>query len=249
METRTIRFIRYGTSVTLILGLLAIIALVISGIDSRNNRAIAWFFSALLPYLFLVNKVNKHRSKLLFSKNNLALVNTVGALSLLAFYVMHFWNPFKPVSQILFDWPALVGFIFLGLASYGGQKERIHHYARRIKFWKKSFWRRQFHKSFYRVITKLLPKTGLILIALGIATQIMNSGLNPEHQINGLNSFSLILIFLGVFIWFFTFFSIINFICISDTAKETGKTYEEVEREMMLAANKNPFLGNSNSIF
>lgn len=245
---KTIRFILRSATIILILGLLAMIVTIISGVTPGSNRAITWFFAALIPYLVLTYKVNRHQGKLLFSKNNLALVNAIGALSLLVFYVMHFGNIFKPISQTLFGWPALIGFILLSLASYGGLKERIHRYAKRMKFWKKEFWKRQFHKSFYRVIVKLLPKTGLIFITLGVAVLIMKSCLNPIYQPNGLNTIYQLLIFLGIFIWLLTSFSIISSIIISTTAKETGKTCEEIEKEIASAANIYPFWGGDNNL-
>jgi|GEM_PF-3908761 hypothetical protein len=246
MKSRTVRFILYSAALLLIFSLIGIITTIIFKTIFKNDSIIVWFFIALFFWIYLIHNLNKSKNKP-HLKNNLALVNTIGALSLLAFYVMHFWNLFKPTGQILFGWPALIGSILLALTTYEGFKERIHNYAKRMKFWKKTFWKRQFHKSVYRVAVRFLPKTGLILIASGVAILIMNSNLIVwNHE---LKNVYLILILLGVFIWLLTSLSILSAIFISATVKETGKTYEEVEKEMMAAGNIYlfPFFGNNNS--
>lgn len=191
----------------------------------------------LYTYVYLVRNIDELKKESL--NNNLALMNAAIAITLLVGYIMHFLEePFKPISQTIFGWPALIGFILLALASYQGLKERIRRYAKKMKFWKKAFWIRMFHKSTYRVMFRLLLKIGLVLLTLGISILILNSCLEPSYQAEWIKDLYFYLIVAGAAIWAMVIFvSAMTVLCsireksLISYLIESGRTREEAQKE------------------
>jgi len=191
----------------------------------------------LYTYVYLVRDIDEMKKESL--NNNLALMNAAIALILLAGHSIYFFfTPFKPTNQAIFGWPSLIGFILLSSASYAGLKERIYRYSRKMKFWKKAFWTRQIHKSFYRVIIRLLPKIGLVLLTLGVSILIMNSCLEPSYQNGWMKNLYTGLIIGGTVTWAMVIFVLgmayINSIreeSLISGFMENGKTREEAKKE------------------
>lgn len=204
-------------------------------------EAIIIFWAILLPYILLVNRMNDSKNLFIkrYIKNNLGIFNAISALCLLVFYIMHFGDVFKPTSQILFNAPALFGSILLGLVSYLGLKNRLNYYSKKIKFWKKSFWRKLFNKSPRRFITKFLPKTGLVLILVGFAFKIMKANLLPVYQSIEITTLYQTLIISGAILLLFAGLIILRIMLIFVSMGITGKTFEETERDIFFCDSNN----------
>lgn len=191
----------------------------------------------LYTYVYLVRNIDELKKESL--NNNLALMNAAIALILLAGHIIYFFfTPFKPTSQAIFGWPSLIGFYLLFSASYAELKERIYRYGKKMKFWKKSFWTRQLHKSIHRVIVRLMPKIGLVLITLGMSILIMNSCLEQGYQAEWIKNLYTGLIIGGIVTWTMvifvlgmTFFYSIGEKSLISYLIESGKTREEAQKE------------------
>ncbi|MFA5131005.1 MAG: hypothetical protein WC467_01130 [Patescibacteria group bacterium] len=190
-----------------VLKIIALNALVIGGtglaakltiwywpIEEAASINYIWLLALFTIYLFISNQLGK--SKLLLIISNLSLINFSGSLTLIVLFILNRLDLIDKNFSIIFSWTAMIVAFTLLLSALGNRLQVVDINAQ-LKYRAKG----EDETIETRMIIHYLPKTGFIIILLGLSFLAIGQFLKPEFKDVFYFSGGIYAIVLGIGVW------------------------------------------------